>query len=107
MQTVSIPINRWGCIQTSNSCFGDSSPVVYINPHRGQDLHKPILLKIDKTNSPYDNSFCWAKPQLAQNTAGYRPNYQDKTGEIVLVLDKEWLGYPPRLGEVCFIVEQK
>ena len=107
-------IQRWDgiYIETDKSATHSGNPALYIFPDedlleylKKNDYNIPI--KITGTNSGYDNQLAYATAQLSEHTAGYRPNFQEKTNTIVLVPDVLWNGYPRDLGEVHVLVVRK
>lgn len=101
-------IQRWDVIYNntkSNLKTGPTTPVVYVTATDDllSYIHKmnyEIPVKITDTNSPYDNKLTMARVNLAENTAGYRPNFQAITNLIVFELDVVWVGYPVSVGNV-------
>jgi hypothetical protein len=59
-----------------------------------------IGIKITETNSGYDNKLAWASVRPSEFTGGFRPNFQDYTGLMVILPELQWEGYPPDLGYV-------
>jgi hypothetical protein len=111
--SASYDIQRWDSVYNKNPksvTMSPTLPAIYISPDstilksiRASNFEIPI--KITGTNSPYDNILAIAKCQPAQDTAGYRPNFQAATNYIVLVPDTRWEGYPRELGQVHILIE--
>lgn len=96
------PVYSWSGILLPERV--EASPLVYIKPTKelidyagGVDFVLDVVVR--ETDSPYDG------PQRAVLDTSllvpdYRPNFYNKTGFYVLVLDRPWKGYPRKLGKV-------
>jgi len=111
--SVSYDIQRWDVIYNDkpNSIpMSPSVPAIYIIPDKAllqtiRNSNFQIPVKFTETDSPYDNTLAMANCQTAENTAGYRPNFQSANGYVVLIPDTRWEGYPRKLGRVHILLE--
>ena len=95
-------IHRWdGIILPSMNA---PQPGVYIRPD--EELfallsQKNVLsVRFKNTNSIYENKIAYAEIRPSAVTGGFRPNFQEQTGLVVLLPDLTWEGYPDTLGQV-------
>jgi len=96
-------IHRWDSVLFGNST--DPTPIIYVKPDAellqfAHDNKNALLIELNSTNSIYDKkrvTGLWYKSSEIPN--GCRPNFFDKTGLYVIVLQAPWHGYPDCLGD--------
>ena len=95
-------IHRWDAIidQTSSS----PRPTLYIVPDEPFNVfcsqQKKLVVTISGTGTLYDNKPIYADAQPSELVGGFRPNFQEDTGFVGILLDTQWQGYPNVMGEV-------
>lgn len=99
-------IKRWDSkINNLYPNRGETIPVIYIQPDKPlmkfiQEQNFTIPIKILNTHTGYDLTITYAKVMNSRDVIGYRPNFQEQTNWISLLLDIDWQGYPNTLGKV-------
>lgn len=94
-------IRQWNPIIIKNMA---PIPMIYVIPN--EELLKllnykhRIFVKIFNSNSLYDNLIIEAQLSPSELTPNYRPNFQQQTGYISLILLTQWNGYPDSLGNI-------
>jgi len=87
-------------------------PMIYVTPDtqfvdfvRKNEYMCKII--ITDTQSNYDNIVLTGNINISSNIPNCRPNFFDKTGYYTITIEKDWLGYPPKLGNVNLIGMKK
>jgi hypothetical protein len=98
--STSYTIHRWDAMQFTSST---PCPVAYIHPD--QELHKfshengnSLLVRVFGTDCRYNDRYIIGRLFPSSVVPNERPNYFEKTGLYVLVLEGGWKGYPNGLG---------
>lgn len=107
MSASKYPIQRWDAY--INGYVTKKVPIIYIKPDTAfmnfcRVNNNAIYAKVSGTGLPYDSFTIKGVVKKSCNVPNYRPNYFEKTGYYVIVLDFGWYGWPsPKsLGTVEF-----
>lgn len=100
---VNYKILAWSASKVKNDY--NPSPIIYINPDDNFKKYainnKDIIhLSINGTNSLYDNRKYIGIVSTSENVPCFRPNYYDLTGQFVITLDSNWIGFPSKKGYI-------
>jgi hypothetical protein len=79
-------------------------PEIYIRPDEDlleffKNNNSATITKISNSSSVYDNQEI---PAIVTTIEPTRPNYFEKSGYYVIVLNSNWYGYPDNLGNAVF-----
>ena len=96
-------IERWDVILANDK----RTPIVYIKPDLAfiELINKykgKIICKIQDTQTNYDNNEIGGLAYQSAFIPNCRPNFYEKNGYYVIILESCWLGYPSpdKLGYV-------
>lgn len=94
-------IQRWDAVLFGNSTT--PSPIIYVKPDKtlldfSEANNGVLLVKINNSDSIYDGKDIPAVFKKSSEVPNCRPNFFEKTGLYVFVLDSYWYGYPDNLG---------
>jgi hypothetical protein len=108
------PIKRWDSVVNHDFViqYGDSLPALYVLPDKElldlmAENNSRIPVKIINTVSCYDDKVVMATCKPSAITAGFRPNFQEQTGLVVIVPELTWSGYPENMGSVKVMLSEK
>ena len=101
----SYKIKRWDVIILKNDNM-NKTPIIYIKPDINllnilNDNNWELKCNITNTNNEYEmlkNITIYFKNNC--DIPNIRKNYFLKTGFIIGIINSEWNGYPPNLGEI-------
>jgi hypothetical protein len=94
-------ILAWSASKTKNDY--NASPIIYFKPdnnfkkyaYNNNDI---IYIKVYGTNSLYDNRKYKAIVSTSEDVPCFRPNFYNLTGQFILTLDSNWMGFPGKMG---------
>lgn len=94
-------IRQWNPIIIKNMA---PIPMLYVIPNKELlkllNYKNRIFVKISNSNSLYDNLIIEAQLSPSELIPNYRPNFQQQTGYLSLLLLTQWNGYPDLLGNI-------
>lgn len=101
---MSYSIIRWDVLSSDNI---NKAPAIYVKPDLAfmefvRANNFSIMCKIDGTDGPYDGKLCVGIVNKSSQVPNCRPNFFAQTGDFIITLNLEWLGYPSpnKLGNV-------
>jgi len=101
---MSYSIIRWDVLSSDNI---NKAPAIYVKPDLAfmefiRANNFSIMCKIDGTEGPYDGKLCVGIVNKSSQVPNCRPNYFAQTGDFIITLNLEWMGYPSpnKLGNV-------
>lgn len=101
---MSYSIIRWDVLSSDNI---NKAPAIYVKPDLAfmefvRANNFSIMCQIDGTDGPYDGKLCVGIVNKSSQVPNCRPNFFAQTGDFIITLNLEWLGYPSpnKLGNV-------
>ena len=101
---MSYSIIRWDVLSSDNI---NKAPAIYVKPDLAfmefvRANNFSIMCKIDGTDGPYDGRLCVGIVNKSSQVPNCRPNFFSQTGDYIITLNLEWMGYPSpnKLGNV-------